>query len=234
MKGLVLAAGTGSRLKKIVNDVPKGLIKINDVPIIKRQIDYFEKNHFDEITIITGYKHQMIEKELKEKEIKYLYNPFYKISNNIVSVWMANPVMNDNYICTYADLLYEEKILKAILKTEADICIAIDRSKIEAGNCLVQINGNKVTALKKEILEDDADARFIGIAKFSNNIRNIFQYALDDALKKGHLKDYYTRAIESLNKKNELTVKYVDVTGLRWMEIDEEKDYYKALNFFDE
>lgn len=234
MNGLILAAGTGSRLKEVIGDIPKGMIRINNSPIIGNQIRYFINNNFNKTTIITGFKHNLLEKALANYNISYLYNPFYSSSNNIVSVWMANPIINDDYICTYADLLYDEAILKQVLLAEGELCVAIDMSKIERGNCLVNINGKEVIKLRKEIKEEDADARFIGIAKISNKIRPGFQKAIEEALKDGHVNDYYTKAIEYLIDKSKFSVRFVDITGLSWMEIDDASDYKKALQFFND
>ena len=41
MQGVILAAGKGSRMEGI--EIPKCLLEINEIPIIKHQIKYFKK-----------------------------------------------------------------------------------------------------------------------------------------------------------------------------------------------
>ena len=43
MELLILAAGRGSRLGKLTDEIPKGLLKINGNSIIQRQIDIIKK-----------------------------------------------------------------------------------------------------------------------------------------------------------------------------------------------
>ena len=58
MQGVILAAGKGSRMGDI--DTPKCLLEINEIPIIKHQINSFTKNGIDDILVVTGYKSEMI------------------------------------------------------------------------------------------------------------------------------------------------------------------------------
>ncbi|HGR9172330.1 TPA: sugar phosphate nucleotidyltransferase, partial [Streptococcus pneumoniae] len=56
MKALILAAGLGTRLAPITNDVPKSLVPVNGKPILIKQIENLYQNDVTDITIISGYK----------------------------------------------------------------------------------------------------------------------------------------------------------------------------------
>jgi len=54
---LILAAGRGSRLGELTDEMPKGLLKINGKSLIQRQIDIIKKElEIEKINIATGYK----------------------------------------------------------------------------------------------------------------------------------------------------------------------------------
>ena len=56
--GIILAAGRGRRLKNF--EFPKSLIKYKNKYLIEHIINNFEKNHINNISIITGYKRKVI------------------------------------------------------------------------------------------------------------------------------------------------------------------------------
>ena len=63
MQGLILAARKGTRMGNI--EMPKCLLEINGIPIIKHQINSFKKNGIEDILVVTGYKSEMIHNLMK-------------------------------------------------------------------------------------------------------------------------------------------------------------------------
>ena len=62
MKALILAAGFGSRLAPITNDIPKCMVEVNGKSILSKQIDNLYENGITDITIISGYKADILER----------------------------------------------------------------------------------------------------------------------------------------------------------------------------
>ena len=54
MKVIIIAAGSATRLGKLTEKKPKGLLEINGKSILQRQIDLFKKYDIQDI-IITGF-----------------------------------------------------------------------------------------------------------------------------------------------------------------------------------
>ena len=69
MKAIILAGGSGKRLRPITDYVPKPLITIKNIPIIEWQIKYLKKFGISEVIICSGYKTDMIENYLKNKKL---------------------------------------------------------------------------------------------------------------------------------------------------------------------
>ena len=77
MKALILAAGRGSRLGKITDDVPKPLVKVKGKPVIGYLIDKLIGLNVTEIFINIHYKYKLIEKFILDSNYKTKVN-YYK------------------------------------------------------------------------------------------------------------------------------------------------------------
>ena len=56
----ILAGGLGTRLKKVVSDVPKPMASINGIPFLERLIIYWSKKNIKNFYLLTGYKSEII------------------------------------------------------------------------------------------------------------------------------------------------------------------------------
>ena len=64
MKAVILAAGLGSRLRPITNEVPKCMVPVNGIRIIDKQIDNLVKNGVKDIYVVSGYKAEVLDSHL--------------------------------------------------------------------------------------------------------------------------------------------------------------------------
>ena len=66
MKAMILAAGTGTRVKPLTNTIPKPMLQILDVPVMELIILKLKAHGFDEIVINTSYLSHSIEDYFKD------------------------------------------------------------------------------------------------------------------------------------------------------------------------
>ena len=59
---VILAAGLGIRLRNLIGETPKGLLKIRGIPLLQRSINLLEEQGNDKIYVLTGFKHVELEK----------------------------------------------------------------------------------------------------------------------------------------------------------------------------
>ena len=192
MKAMILAAGTGSRLKEKTADRPKALVEVNGKPILYYQIMALKKNGIKEIIIVTGYKAEKISeylnssKEFKDMDIKLINNPEYATTNSSYSFWLArNEIKNDSYIHMNCDVIYHPELLRKVKESEYDNVIGINK-KIKLDNTMekVKMNGDKITDMELSDLPE-AVGRAVGVAKFSPvNIKWMLDWA-EDKIKNG-------------------------------------------------
>ena len=58
MKAIIIAAGEGSRMGKLTQNIPKPLVMVNGKSIIERQLSILKQNGILDIIIITGPHHK--------------------------------------------------------------------------------------------------------------------------------------------------------------------------------
>ena len=107
---ILMAAGLGSRMKPITNDIPKPLVEVRGVPLIETLIDAFEQKGISKIYIVTGYlKDRFYYLKEKYPNIVFIENKEYLEKNNISSLKAAGEVLGsaDCYICE-ADLFLKD------------------------------------------------------------------------------------------------------------------------------
>lgn len=83
---IVVAAGFGSRMMPATAERPKPMVKVNGVRIIDTLLDALVSVGIEDITIIGGYKFEVLQ-ELLEKYpgLRFLNNTKYETENNISS-----------------------------------------------------------------------------------------------------------------------------------------------------
>ncbi|MCK5056012.1 MAG: NTP transferase domain-containing protein, partial [Candidatus Aminicenantes bacterium] len=99
---LLLAAGTGSRLYPLTQNMPKCLTMVNGTSILERLITCLDQQGFKRLVVVTGYLENCIRGFLKTRNggmtIDYIFSPLYKTTNNIYSLWMARRIINEPFL----------------------------------------------------------------------------------------------------------------------------------------
>ena len=125
MQGVILAAGQGTRMGNL--EIPKCLLKIDDITLIEYQLMCLKKLGIDDILIVTGYNDQMIKQHLGSK-VKYAFNKNFENTNNLHSLSKAKDFVTNDFICLHADLLFHPDILRKCVEHKSMICLAVERN----------------------------------------------------------------------------------------------------------
>ena len=99
MRAIILAAGKGTRLAPVTDEIPKPLVKVNGRRIIETQIEALLAAGIEDITIIRGYLKDKFAVLLeKYPKLKFIDNPYFETANNISSIVTAGELVRDAYI----------------------------------------------------------------------------------------------------------------------------------------
>ena len=98
MNAIILAAGMGTRLRPLTNEIPKCLVPVNGVPMVERQIQFLHEKGIKDITLVSGYKAEKLD-YLKEKYgVDIVFNYKYDTCNNIFSMYLVRDRLHDTYV----------------------------------------------------------------------------------------------------------------------------------------
>ena len=81
-----------------------------------------------DITIVAGYRNDVLKEKFKDTEVKFIVNKEYETTNMVCSLMCARNLMEteDDILISYGDIIYNKEVLEKILKTEEDMSVVVD------------------------------------------------------------------------------------------------------------
>lgn len=244
MKLVILAAGIGSRLKPLTRSMPKCMVKYNKKPIIDYIIDAAKSCGINSIAVVTGYKKEILENYLKNKNVLIYKNENYQISNMVSTLFCTKDFMDDDLIISYGDIIYKKHVLQKLIDTKESFSVVVDRNwkelwaqrmnnPLDDAETLKIKNGKIVELGKKALSYNEIEGQYIGLIKISKNIIkeiiNIYENLNKQISYDGNSFNqmYMTSFIQIIIDKS-LEVNPVFIDG-GWIEIDTMQDL--KINF---
>ncbi len=233
MKALILAAGLGSRLAPITDNIPKSLVSVNGKPILIKQIENLLENNVKDITIVSGYKAQILEKAVFDKYpfVKVVENHDYAITNNMYSAYIGIKQMGlkDEFLMMNADVFYDSSVLKSLLSFKCKDAIVVDIGRyLEESMKVVEHNG-KIIKISKQILANESLGSSIDVYKFSQEAGTEFYNKCREYINNGDLQKWSEVALNDILSSQNF--KACPLNG-RWFEIDNHEDLALAEKIF--
>ncbi len=231
MNVIILAAGMGSRLESITKLKPKSMIKVNGIPIIEYQILAYLKAGIpqENIMIAIGYKADQIKKYINKKypKIKFVVNEKYLTTNNMFSFFLCLNELNDSsdLIISNGDCIYEENIIKTIVSSDLQNCIACEKCFYTEENMKIAVKGNKIVHISKEIKKEESYGVSIDLYKLSKKVIPCLKEIIRNIISK-NANLWFEVAIDKLFNIFEFIP--IDINGSKWIEIDDLNDLAMA------
>ena len=109
MQAVILAAGLGSRLKKLTENNTKSMVEVNGISLMERMLRILDTKSLSNIVVVTGYKSEFFINYMKSLNINtkltFINNEIYDKTNNIYSMFLAkNEMINEDSILLESDL----------------------------------------------------------------------------------------------------------------------------------
>lgn len=229
-KAVIVAAGMSSRLMPLTAETPKVLLEAGGEGILGRSVRLLKERGFNDILVVVGYLKEKVMDSLGGG-IKYVFNPRYRETNNMGSLWYAKEWIGaEPFLYLHGDLVYEPELLDAFLgRSYDDAALLVDFGPVGEEAMKVRTERGRFVESNKEVPLGEAAGEWVGIALFSRPAE-LFD-TIEALLEDGHLQAYDTQAFnEMAGRGSAFTL--VPTEGRNWVEVDFIEDLKRARELF--
>ena len=215
------------------------MVELGGQTLIGRQLRTLELCGLNDISILTGY----YRKKIEALGYPTIANPEWKTTNMVSTLWCSFDKLKEDIIIAYADIIYQQNVLKTLLASDADISIVVDRSfrkywefrfkdpledveslVISSDGCIQSI-GQKVKSM------DEVEAQYIGLMRFKGKgLRTLKKHMTSISKTKRFASMYMTDLLQDIANNGECLKAVTVANG--WLEIDSVNDYLAAKKRF--
>lgn len=175
MRAIILAAGEGTRLRPYTLDRPKCLVELAGRPLLAWQLDALRQAGITDITVVTGYRSEQI----APFGLATRHNPNYACTNMVGSLMCAADLFDgrDDVLIAYADIVYEPRIVRALVACTEAICTTVDQLWLrlwsmrtatpltEAETLKMDARGDIIELGRRPTSYDEIEAQYMGLIR---------------------------------------------------------------------
>lgn len=230
MHALLLSAGQGRRLLPLTTNRPKCALRFHGRSVLEWQIDTLLAAGVDRVTVVLGYGAAGIESLLGERypgaPVHPLFNPFFRVSDNLASCWVARSAMAEDFLLINGDTVFEGSIIRGLLAhAHGPITLTVDhKTTYDDDDMKVVLGDNgQLQQVGKQLPAERVNGESIGISCFRGQGPGLFRDAVEAAMREPEaLQRWYLSVIDELA--GQTLVHWHSIAGQRWAELDFRED----------
>jgi choline kinase len=231
MRGIILAAGKGSRLNGTAGDKPKCLVEAGGVTLIERQIRTLQRAGVDDIAVVAGCQADRVRGRCGHR-VTYVENTRFAETNSMFSLWMARALLYEGFVVLNCDVLFHPVLLSDLLTSRYEDALLLayrepDQPPFGDEEMKVKVRGGLVTDMSKTMDPSEADGENLGIVKFGARGAAALVTIMDRLVEDGELRAWAPRAFREFAQTHPLHA--LGTRGFPWIEIDFPEDYQRAV-----
>ena len=241
MDAVILAAGTGSRLRPLTIDQPKACVTVDSVPIGEHQLSAYDAAGFETVYVVAGYLPHRIE-ALCERlstdlsvDIEVLHNEVFANTDNMYSLYCAREaVAGEPFVLSNGDVVFEPAVVDRLAAIDGHSAIAFDTDQHDPEAMKITVDeAGAVTGISKQFDPEVAAGTSIDCYRFSAaTSAKLFDRIERRIEVDGEYTAWTELAIDDLVSSGSHDVRPVDIEGAEWVEIDERADLLAADRTF--
>lgn len=231
MKGIILAAGRGSRMQFLTRDRPKCLVELAGQSLLARQVEALKEGGVTEIGIVRGYRAEMFDSF-----------PFHKFENkrwaetNMVESLVCAKLwlQTEPCIVSYSDIFYEASAVELLVQSTESLAITYDPRWYDlwsrrfddplgdAESFLMNAEGYLTDIGGKLKSPDEAQGQYMGLLRFTPEVWQYIEQVLEDMPATSRNRLDMTSLLRQLLT-GAVKIKAIAFNGC-WGEVDSESD----------
>ena len=237
MKGIILAAGRGSRMGAGTDTLPKCRSILHGKSLLQWQLEGLGEAGIDDLGIVRGYLANTFNEALS-----YFDNPRWSETNMVMSLVCADRWLKaDSCIISYSDIVYSARSVRTLMEAPGDITIAYDPDWIRLWGMRFEdplsdaetfrLEGSRVIEIGNRANHvDEIEGQYMGLLKFSPHGWSLLHEFLTSHDPGQQDKMDMTSLLRGAIKEG-IALNAVAIKD-RWYEVDSESDLqtYQALD----
>jgi choline kinase len=244
MRSVILAAGTSSRLRPLTNELPKCLLEVGGVSILRRMLTNCLAAGVKEVMIVTGFEAKKIRDAVRTMDdrprVRFAHNPYFEKTNNAYSLLLAKSFLIDNrglfshpFMLLDSDIAFSSALLPRLLSatTQDQIAVRVAGPHDEE-EMRVQIGPEgTVATISKQIPLAETAGESVGIETFSPTTASRLFEILEHRIRGGTGRnEFYEAAFQQLIDEG-TSFAPIDVGERSIVEVDTIEDLAMANSF---
>jgi choline kinase len=231
MRGIILAAGKGSRLNGTIGDKPKCLLRVGGKTLLERQIEALKGAGIADIVVVVGCQAEAVRRTCGAR-ITYVENTRFAQTNSLYSLWLARPLLYEGFVVMNCDVLFHPQMLLDLVTSRHEDALLIsyqddDTEPLGDEEMKIKVRRGRVADIAKTLSPDEADGENVGVVKFGRDGARALVNCLDQRVIGGGLRDWAPKAFGDFARIRPLHA--IGTRGYPWTEIDFPEDFERAV-----
>ena len=229
MKGIILAAGDGGRLRPLTLQTPKVLYEVGGQSLIQYPIEAMSMAGISEIGIVVGHESQKVVDALKDvyPTLNFMFNQWHE-GDNAISIFAARDFVNgEPFVVCMGDHAISPNIVKTLVLEHDDgniLCVDslvsnpsqisdATRVRLDADRCILDIG--------KDL--SDWDAVDTGVFMMNDDVFPCIERLMVNQGERVTI----SQVVVEMGRTGQ-PFRGCDVSGMFWADVDTPEDYHSV------
>ena len=231
MKIVILAAGRGERLMPLTQNTPKPLVDMgNGNTLLEEQLASIQQSGvIDEVVLVVGYLSDQIEAKMRAYrdrgfKISTLFNPFWQVSNNLMSLWLARHVIAEgDAMITNGDNIFTPDVFAGLAAQGEGVWLsACHKTEFDSDDMKVTLKNGLVARVSKQIPAEEASAESPGLVMVcGERARTLFVEQLEGTVRDAdNINRFWLETFNRMWLKGVPVKPWMFESAGKWQEVD--------------